>query len=112
MQQAQTLWTVGRSQPNACDPLFDRWRAAGGLNDDVVWQRIRLALLYRQDALARYLTKLMQNNQALDHPVCRHRHPPTKLRDASAYRSLPPCAWPISRPCRCAAWAATTPAPR
>ena len=90
MQQAQTLWTVGRSQPNACDPLFDRWRAAGGLNDDVVWQRIRLALLYRQDALARYLTKLMQNNQALATLFVDTATQPTKLRDASAYRSLPP----------------------
>ncbi|HCL40139.1 MAG TPA: hypothetical protein DHW73_02045, partial [Pseudomonas sp.] len=90
MQQAQTLWTVGRSQPNACDPLFDRWRAAGGLNDDVVWQRIRLALLYRQDALARYLTKLMQNNQALATLFVDTATQPTKLRDANAYRSLPP----------------------
>lgn len=89
MQQAQTLWTVGRSQPNACDPLFDRWRAAGGLNDEIVWQRIRLALLYRQDALARYLAKLMQQNQALATLFVDTATQPEKLRDADNYRGLP-----------------------
>lgn len=89
MQQAQVLWTVGRSQPNACDPLFERWRAAGGLTDEIVWQRIRLALLYRQDALARYLTKLMQQNQALATLFVDTATQPTKLRDNARYRNLP-----------------------
>jgi soluble lytic murein transglycosylase len=89
MQQARTLWTVGRSQPNACDPLFERWRAAGGLTDEIVWQRIRLALLYRQDALARYLTKLMQQNQALATLFVDTATQPAKLADADRYRGLP-----------------------
>ncbi|MEH6502020.1 MAG: hypothetical protein V7751_21805, partial [Pseudoalteromonas distincta] len=65
MQRAQELWTVGRSQPKDCDPLFDRWRAAGGLTEDVAWARIREALLYRQDALASYLTRYMPSQKAL-----------------------------------------------
>ncbi|PCC98650.1 transglycosylase SLT domain-containing protein [Halopseudomonas pelagia] len=65
MQRAQELWTVGRSQPKDCDPLFDRWRAAGGLTEDVAWARIREALLYRQDALARYLTRYLPSQKAL-----------------------------------------------
>ncbi|MFN3582126.1 MAG: transglycosylase SLT domain-containing protein [Pseudomonas sp.] len=65
MAQAEALWTVGRSQPNECNALFERWRAAGGLTEDVAWARIRSALLYRQDALARYLTRYMPNQKAL-----------------------------------------------
>ncbi len=65
MARAAELWTVGRSQPNGCDPLFDRWRAAGGLTEDIAWARIREALLYRQDALAQYLVRYMPNQTAL-----------------------------------------------
>ena len=86
MQEAQALWTVGRSQPNACDPLFARWQQAGGRTDDVVWQRIRLALLYRQDGLARYLTKLMSSNKQLAERFVETAAKPTALRDSSNYR--------------------------
>lgn len=86
MQEAQALWTVGRSQPNACDPLFARWQQAGGRTDDVVWQRIRLALLYRQDGLARYLTKLMSSNKQLAERFVETATKPTALRDSSNYR--------------------------
>lgn len=65
MTQAAELWTVGRSQPNECDPLFDRWRDAGGLTEDVAWARIREALLYRQDALAQYLVRYTPGRTAL-----------------------------------------------
>src|SRR5690554_6222358 len=59
MLRARELWTVGQSQPNVCDPLFQRWIAAGGLTEDVAWERIRLALLHRQDGLAKYLTRYL-----------------------------------------------------
>ena len=86
MQQAKALWTVGRSQPNKCDPLFGRWRQAGGLNDDIVWERIRLALLYRQDGLARYLTKLMPSQTALAERFVDTATKPTLLRQTANYR--------------------------
>ncbi|MEH6566490.1 MAG: transglycosylase SLT domain-containing protein [Halopseudomonas sp.] len=86
MQQAQALWTVGRSQPNACDPLFERWQQAGGLTEDIVWQRLRLALLYRQDGLARYLTKQMPSQQALAERFVDTATKPTLLRQTANYR--------------------------
>lgn len=64
MQRARDLWTVGHSQPNNCDPLFDRWMAAGGLTEDIAWERIRLALLHRQDGLAKYLTRYLPKQQS------------------------------------------------
>ena len=49
------LWVVGVSQPKECDPLFAVWMAQGGLTDDMVWERLRLALDGNERVLARYL---------------------------------------------------------
>ena len=35
---------VGKSQPKACDPVFNAWRRAGGLTPDLTWRRIALAM--------------------------------------------------------------------
>jgi len=55
---ASRLWLHGSSQPKACDPLFDTWRAAGKLNDQLVWDRLLLAFKARQSTLMKYLAKL------------------------------------------------------
>ncbi|WP_339847500.1 transglycosylase SLT domain-containing protein [uncultured Halopseudomonas sp.] len=86
MGRAAELWTVGRSQPNACDPLFDRWREAGGLTEDVAWARIREALLYRQDALARYLVRYMPGQAALAELFVNTATGPEKLAQSERYR--------------------------
>ena len=49
------LWVVGVSQPQECDPLFAVWMAQGGLTDELVWRRLRLALAGNERMLARYL---------------------------------------------------------
>ena len=49
------LWIVGVSQPKECDPLFALWMAQGELTDDMVWERLRLALAENERTLARYL---------------------------------------------------------
>lgn len=86
MSRAAELWTVGRSQPNACDPLFDRWREAGGLTEDVAWARIREALLYRQDTLARYLVRYMPGQTALAELFVNTATGPEKLAESERYR--------------------------
>ncbi|RNE88749.1 transglycosylase SLT domain-containing protein [Marichromatium sp. AB31] len=55
LAEVEPLWRSGRSQPDACDPVFDAWRDAGGLTPERVWARIRLALEAGQDGLARHL---------------------------------------------------------
>ena len=55
LQLVPELWVVGVSQPKECDPLFAVWMAQGGLTDDMVWERLRLALEGNERALARYL---------------------------------------------------------
>jgi soluble lytic murein transglycosylase len=41
---AKTLWLTGKSQPNACDPLFGAWRASGKQDPLAYLERIRLAM--------------------------------------------------------------------
>ncbi|MEL7044054.1 MAG: transglycosylase SLT domain-containing protein, partial [Pseudomonadota bacterium] len=55
---ASRLFLSGTSVHKACDPLFRLWREAGGLNDDLVWNRARLAFGARQGGLLRYVASL------------------------------------------------------
>ena len=41
---ANELWLTGKSQPNACDPLFSAWRASGKQDPLSYLERIRLAM--------------------------------------------------------------------
>jgi len=40
---AEKLWLVGKSQPEACDRLFERWASTGQLSEAKRWQRAKLA---------------------------------------------------------------------
>ena len=86
MQRAQELWTVGQSQPKACDPLFQRWIAAGGLTEDIAWERMRLALLHRQDGLAKYLTRYQPSQTALAERFVATATNPRLLNQFSQYQ--------------------------
>ncbi len=55
--EVEPLWKVARSQPKACDPLFDVWISAGYLEEHVAWERLQLALESNQRTLARYLQR-------------------------------------------------------
>ncbi|WP_041543007.1 transglycosylase SLT domain-containing protein [Oceanimonas sp. GK1] len=59
MKGAERLWRYGGSRPDACDPLFDTWKARGGLNDEQVWQRMLLAYESGQSSLLTYLSGLL-----------------------------------------------------
>lgn len=59
LRQIEALWLSGRSQPAACDSVFDAWRTAGGMTKDLVWQRLRLALEAGQIDLARALGRFV-----------------------------------------------------
>ncbi|TBU96012.1 lytic murein transglycosylase [Stutzerimonas kirkiae] len=58
-QTAERLWLVGKSQPNSCDPLFERWEAAGLLTEDKRWRRARLAVESGNYSFATFLGKKM-----------------------------------------------------
>lgn len=84
LAEVQRLWLTGKPQPDQCETVFTRWRAAGHLTKDLVWQRIRLAMDNRQtefaDRLARELDgdgrKWMQRFQRM------HKNPEDMLGHA------------------------------
>jgi soluble lytic murein transglycosylase len=54
---ASELWVVGKSQVSECDPLFNAWQAAGGVNDQIVWTRLLNAFDARERSLLLYVAK-------------------------------------------------------
>lgn len=60
------LWNVGKSQPDACTPIFNAWLQAGRLTSELAWSRHRKALESRRRALAKYVSGLMP---AADQPL-------------------------------------------
>jgi len=63
LPQVTKLWAVGKSQDNACDPLFKLWQESGYSTNDLVWQRISLAANGGTHTLIPYLTKLLPPEQ-------------------------------------------------
>lgn len=55
----EAIWLHGRSRPDACDPLFARWRDGGGITRERVWRRFALAMDAGERGLARYLAGLL-----------------------------------------------------
>ena len=53
------VWLTGQSLPAVCDGVFEAWRKDGGLSDDLVWQRLGLAIDAGQPDLARQLSHLL-----------------------------------------------------
>ncbi|WP_262927280.1 transglycosylase SLT domain-containing protein [Phytohalomonas tamaricis] len=58
------LWLVGKSQPDACDPLFDRLRTLGKIDDADVWRRMMMAWENDETGLADYLAKQLSADWA------------------------------------------------
>ncbi|WP_006787885.1 transglycosylase SLT domain-containing protein [Thiorhodospira sibirica] len=61
----EDLWRQGRSQPTACNPVFQAWRADNRLTTALVWERFELALQAGQPNLARYLRRYLSEADQL-----------------------------------------------
>lgn len=57
IKEAKSLWTVGKSQPDVCDPAFAYLYQNGLVTKEMRWQRIRLSMKKGKLGLARYLSK-------------------------------------------------------
>jgi soluble lytic murein transglycosylase len=80
MHQVEALWLVDRSQPSACDPVFEAWRTGGYLTRDLVWQRIALAVRAGRPSLASYLTRYLDTEERpLANEWLRVREQPTRV---------------------------------
>lgn len=61
LDDVKALWTVGRSQPDACDPLFVWLRNQGAITPELAWERIRLAMAEGNPRLTFYLARFLPN---------------------------------------------------
>jgi len=53
------LWLSSRSQPNACNPVFDEWKRQGHLTPQKLWARYTLAVNKENTSLAKYVHRNM-----------------------------------------------------
>jgi len=63
INEAKALWLVGESQPKQCDPLFSWLEKQGLMNDELIWQRIDLAMAKGDQKLAKYLAVKLSTEQ-------------------------------------------------
>ena len=62
---AQSLWNVGRSQPDSCDAVFRWLQQRGGITPGLAWQRIQLSMEARQPRLALYLARFLPEDERI-----------------------------------------------
>lgn len=61
-QEAENLWLIGKSQSEACDPLFYGWTQAGQRTQSLIYARFWLAVTEGNISLARYLDRKITNS--------------------------------------------------
>ncbi len=76
-KQIPALWTVGKSQPKACDFAFKKWIKAGKLTPKLVWKRIDAAFIHYKLGLVRYLKRYLkaQDQKRLDQMIAIYQNP-------------------------------------
>ena len=62
LEDTRTLWLSGSSLPPDCDPVFKLLYQSDLFTNDLVWQRIRLAMQKNNTGLATYLSKYLNND--------------------------------------------------
>jgi peptidoglycan lytic transglycosylase len=63
LAEAQSLWAVGKSQPDECDPLFAWLVKNDGIPVGLAWERIRLAFEAGNPRLTIYLARYIPKNE-------------------------------------------------
>lgn len=60
--QARSLWTVGHSQPDICDPLFNAWLKSDNFHSADALKRYRAALINGREGLATYVNRFITDS--------------------------------------------------
>ncbi|MDZ7841497.1 MAG: transglycosylase SLT domain-containing protein [Gammaproteobacteria bacterium] len=84
----EQLWRVGRSQPDACDPVFAWWHRQGNPDPETAWQRFLLAFDNGQRSLAAYLRRHLSADKRswADRWLNMRSSPADVLREARDWR--------------------------
>lgn len=88
---ALELWTVGVSQPKACDPVFAELERRGELTPQRYRARLTLAIEARQISLARYLARKLDagDRNRVERWARMQSDPGAALRDAARLADTP-----------------------
>ncbi|MYD96605.1 MAG: lytic transglycosylase domain-containing protein [Gammaproteobacteria bacterium] len=90
LARVRDLWVVPQSQPEECDPVFNSWIGAGGLDQETVWTRLLLALEANETRLARYLLRFFDRTNANAGRLCYDVHlKPETVRSLSRFADTP-----------------------
>ncbi len=89
LPQVAEIWLHGRSQPRACDPVFEVWENAGYRTPQMSWRRIELAMEAGQWRLANYLGRGLSDSDKtwVEHWIKLYQNP--RLAADSARFSRP-----------------------
>ena len=81
LKQGLSLWLVGKSQPDACDPVFKKLESSHLLTRDHRWERIRRAFANRKLSLAKHIAKKMPESDRIwvDRWRLMHKRPDRSL---------------------------------
>lgn len=63
LAEAQSLWAVGKSQADECDPVFAWLKTHDGIPASLAWERIRLAMAAGNPRLTLYLARYIPKNE-------------------------------------------------
>jgi len=86
--EVKKLWLVGRSQPNACDAVFNYYLEQNMISQKLIWQRFELAYKNNKKALMRYLIKMMQqDNIKLAQQLYDLNKKPTLLEESTLFNT-------------------------
>ena len=98
MDDTRRMWLVGHEQPTVCDPVFYAWQRAGGMTEDLLWQRIRLAMEGSKLSLAQSLgANLKPDGRAWVERWVRVHQTPAKELEQPGLRQDTPIAREIVR---------------
>lgn len=62
---AREIWFYGHARPVTCDGLFALWQQSGGLTEDDVWKRMKLAFKEEDPRLMNHLLGMMSNSDSV-----------------------------------------------
>ncbi len=66
LEAVRRHWRSARSVPEACNKAYDSALAVGGIDEDDIWARIRLALKYGQVSLAKTIARNLPKRERPD----------------------------------------------
>lgn len=93
--QMEQLWLTGKSLPRSCDHTIAAWHRAGGLSNELVWERIRLAMQARKPQLAKHLARYLPADEQRLVTLWRkvRRNPQLVFNDPAEAEGTPAIRW-------------------